>query len=129
MDFTFNGIVKFGSRDEFADRPNISGFFFIESAVRDEIERIGDSVGINSNRSREDGTESETAIRETFYIDEPGENFEKWVDTALIELAATNGDFTKRKKLNKLPITEVYLISIVNRMYQGGFNGINRKQN
>lgn len=58
-------------------------------------------------------------------MDDPGENFNKWIEIHQVELAATNGDFTKRDQLGKLPITEVYLLATINRKNQGGLNGVN----
>jgi hypothetical protein len=40
----------------------------------------------------------------------------------MVELAATGGNFSLVKKLDKLKITDVYLYATINRKFQGGLN-------
>ena len=93
----------------------------MEQEIRDNIKRISEYLGLTGDGDGKDKAgEVITSgkygiIRESFIIGEE-EDFESWLNLKLIEINALNGEFDhkKIKKLDKLPVTEVYLRAYLN---------------
>jgi hypothetical protein len=49
-------------------------------------------------------------------IEDPGENFDSWINFRILEINALNGEFnpSKIKRLEKLPTKEVHLMAYTN---------------